>query len=328
MMQGRIQIGDPKGQQQQNKRDNDAKGEAAAGAAKKFVRHLQFQIDQPEQRRPDDFCIREIRRAFGPGQVAAGSEADGEQNKSGEHQPRGDHFEPLNGGKYRQHGAEFVGLQSVALREEHSRRHRAEAERAIREQNRRRVQAGEPVGKFRLRSVRRIERRHEREYADRAEHRRGEGAEKFQARQKSDGEARERERPEQERGGFVKIVDGTGVQPQPALEHRRRVQRETGKQQEKIDVVVPAKTFAPQENRMQRAQTIDRDGEQKEMSFSEPSHADRLNPAKRGARRNYSETFFAKSAGSNFLSFGYASTRRMMSNKSFCRLLARCSGSW
>jgi hypothetical protein len=38
---------------------------------------------------------------------------------------------------------------------------------------------------------------------------------------------------------------------------------------------------------MQRAQTINRDGEQKEMSVSEPSHAHRLNPADGGARRNW-----------------------------------------
>jgi hypothetical protein len=41
-------------------------------------------------------------------------------------------------------------------------------------------------------------------------------------------------------------------------------------------MVILAKTFSPQENRVNRAQTVNRNGEQKEMSVSEPGHADRL----------------------------------------------------
>jgi hypothetical protein len=51
-------------------------------------------------------------------------------------------------------------------------------------------------------------------------------------------------------------------------------------------MIVPAKIFAPKENRMHRAQTIKANGQQKKMSVSEPRHADRLNPAGQRAKRN------------------------------------------
>jgi hypothetical protein len=54
------------------------------------------------------------------------------------------------------------------------------------------------------------------------------------------------------------------------------VQRERGEQQEIIHVVILAKTLPPQENRVNHAPTVNRDGERKEMTVSEPSHADRL----------------------------------------------------
>jgi hypothetical protein len=51
-------------------------------------------------------------------------------------------------------------------------------------------------------------------------------------------------------------------------------------------VVILAKTFSPQENRVNHAQTVNRNGEQKEMSVSEPSHIDRLNAEMDGASGN------------------------------------------
>jgi hypothetical protein len=51
-------------------------------------------------------------------------------------------------------------------------------------------------------------------------------------------------------------------------------------------VVILAKTFSPQENRVNHAQTVNRNGEQKEMSVSEPGHGDRLNVEMDGASGN------------------------------------------
>ena len=76
------------------------------------------------------------------------------------------------------------------------------------------------------------------------------------------------------------------VEGKAALEHGHRMQRKRGQQQEIIHVVVLAKTFSPQENRIHRAQPVNHHGEQKEMTVSEPSHADRLNQENRPASGN------------------------------------------
>jgi hypothetical protein len=55
------------------------------------------------------------------------------------------------------------------------------------------------------------------------------------------------------------------------------------KQQEVIHVIIPAKTFPPEENRIHRAYTINRDGQQKTMTVGEPGHVDRLIAATDGA---------------------------------------------
>ena len=81
-MQAGVVIGDPKRQQQEREGDDDADGEAPGRAAKKQPGHNQFQIDQPEQRGPDDLGIGEIGFAFGPRQLLAGDQADGEQRRS------------------------------------------------------------------------------------------------------------------------------------------------------------------------------------------------------------------------------------------------------
>ena len=79
-------------------------------------------------------------------------------------------------GSEREQRAELVKFQVVLLHQEHSRRHRREAERAVGLQDGRRVQAAQRAGKFRLRPVRRIQRRHQRKHADGEQHRRGERA--------------------------------------------------------------------------------------------------------------------------------------------------------
>jgi hypothetical protein len=76
------------------------------------------------------------------------------------------------------------------------------------------------------------------------------------------------------------------VEGKAALEHGDGVQPERGEQQEIIHVVILAKTFSPQENRVNHAQTVNRNGEQKEMSVSEPGHGDRLNVEMDGASGN------------------------------------------
>ena len=197
-------------------------------------------------------------------------------DEADQRQPQRDEFQPLDGRQQREHGAELVEFQVVLLHQKHRGSDGGEAERAVGLQYRRRVQAAEPVGEIRLRPVRRIERRHQRKDADGEQHRRGERAEKLEARQQRINQARQAERPEQERGGFVKIVDRATVQRQAALEHRQRVQRHAGGEQEIIHPVVPAEAFAPEENRVEGAQAVKHHGQQKAMSVSEPSHADRL----------------------------------------------------
>jgi hypothetical protein len=54
------------------------------------------------------------------------------------------------------------------------------------------------------------------------------------------------------------------------------MQRERGKQQKIIHTVVLAKTFSPEENRINRTQAVKHNGEQKEMPVSEPEHKLRL----------------------------------------------------
>ena len=66
------------------------------------------------------------------------------------------------------------------------------------------------------------------------------------------------------------------------MEHGGCVQRERDEQQEIIHVVILAKTLSPQENRVNHAQTVNRHGEQKEMTVSEPRHVDRLNAETNG----------------------------------------------
>jgi hypothetical protein len=51
-------------------------------------------------------------------------------------------------------------------------------------------------------------------------------------------------------------------------------------------VVILAKPFSPQENRVNRAHAVNRHGEQKEMSVSEPNHGDRLSAEMNGASGN------------------------------------------
>src|SRR5208337_2501976 len=81
-------------------------------------------------------------------------------------------------------------------------------------------------------------------------------------------------------------VDGAMVEGETALKHGDRVQRERDEQQEIIHVVILAETLSPQENRVNRAHAVNRHGEQKEMTVSEPGHGDRLNAEMDGASGN------------------------------------------
>jgi hypothetical protein len=51
-------------------------------------------------------------------------------------------------------------------------------------------------------------------------------------------------------------------------------------------MVILAKTFSPQENRVNRAHAVNRHGEQKEMTVSEPNHGNRLSAKTNGASGN------------------------------------------
>ena len=61
-----------------------------------------------------------------------------------------------------------------------------------------------------------------------------------------------------------------------AQDHGGRVQPESAQQQKIIEPVILAKTFSPQENRIQRAEPVNDYGQQEEMTVSEPSHENRL----------------------------------------------------
>ena len=130
-----------------------------------------------------------------------------------------------------------------------------------------------------------IQRRHQRKNADGEQHWRGERRQKFEARQQRVYQTRETERPEQEGRRFVKIVDGATVQRQTAFEHRERVERDAGGEQKIIRPFIPAKTFAPEKDGIQRAQTVKNHGEHETMPVSEPSHAHRLRAKRVGAKR-------------------------------------------
>ena len=73
------------------------------------------------------------------------------------------------------------------------------------------------------------------------------------------------------------------MQSHAALEHGQRVQRNAGDEQKIIHPFVPAKTFAPEKNRINRARSVNQNGEQKTMPVSVPIHAVRLNAAADGA---------------------------------------------
>jgi hypothetical protein len=61
------------------------------------------------------------------------------------------------------------------------------------------------------------------------------------------------------------------------------VQGKAEQQQEVSDVVVPAKAFSPEEDRMDHAQSVNHYGQQKEMAVGEPGHKDTLNLTRAGA---------------------------------------------
>ena len=63
---------------------------------------------------------------------------------------------------------------------------------------------------------------------DSEQHRRRERRQKLETRQQRINQASQAERPKQERGGLVKIVDRAAMQRQAALEHRHRVQHHAG----------------------------------------------------------------------------------------------------
>ena len=84
-------------------------------------------------------------------------------------------------------------------------------------------------------------------------------------------------------------------QVETADDHGGGVQREPGQQQKIAQSVILAKTFAPQENRVHRAESVNDYGQQEELTVSKPSHEERLIPvaflASRKCKRVRSSAF-------------------------------------
>ena len=62
------------------------------------------------------------------------------------------------------------------------------------------------------------------------------------------------------------------IEAKPTENHRRGMQTESQQKNQIIDVIVPTKAFAPQENRVNHAQAVGNHGQEEKMSISEPSH--------------------------------------------------------
>ena len=75
------------------------------------------------------------------------------------------------------------------------------------------------------------------------------------------------------------------VEREPALDHSRRLKAKGGEQEQIVDLVVLAKSFSPKENRINHAQAVNTNSEQKEVSIGQPSHHDSLIFSNAGARR-------------------------------------------
>src|SRR5207248_6774377 len=76
------------------------------------------------------------------------------------------------------------------------------------------------------------------------------------------------------------------IERKTSFNHSGRVQTKSHQQQQVIDPVVLAKALPPQENRINHAQPIDGDGQQKEVPVSEPIHHDRVIWSCSRAKRN------------------------------------------
>jgi hypothetical protein len=79
------------------------------------------------------------------------------------------------------------------------------------------------------------------------------------------------------------------IQPETAQSHRCRVQSKREQQQEIIGAIILAKVLSPQKNRINHAQAVNRNGEQKEMPIclitSKPVHENRVTANAYGASR-------------------------------------------
>ena len=88
----------------------------------------------------------------------------------------------------------------------------------------------------------------------------------------SQGEKHHDDRPGDEGGGLVKVVNGTLRDVKAALDHGDGVQGCGQEQEQIIDPVILAKPLSPQKDRVSRAQAVDDGGEQKKMAVSKPRH--------------------------------------------------------
>ena len=130
---------------------------------------------------------------------------------------------------------------------------------------------------------------HQRKHAQAKEHRGGERAEKTQTRPYADDQIGRHNRPRDESGGFVKIVDRAAFQRKPAFDHGRGVKGKRQQEEQVVDAVVLPEPFSPKENRVNDAEAIDNHSHQKILSVGEPSHRMRLIQTEAAASRNSGE---------------------------------------
>ncbi len=222
---GGKQVGAPKGQQQEDKRADRCRRQSGGrtGANRqrdtssaRYTTHMK--MDQTTFG-----SVRIDAASLGSGQIPADGQADGQQNKSGQHQPAGDDFQPLNRRQQRKHGAQLVKFQIVFLRQKHAGRHRAQAERAVGQQNQSR-RAGWSGRRKIAASARAAG-----PAPASARTRPWQTTPATQTRRETAAAATDR-RPDTRRrcvqainiGGFEKIVDRAMIDGEAALEHRRR----------------------------------------------------------------------------------------------------------
>ena len=138
------------------------------------------------------------------------------------------------------------------------------------------MQAGEAVAEIGLYRMGRVKRRHEGDDAHDQKDVRGKRPDEAKPGKNSKHQVADGDRPSDERGGFVKIIDRAFIHGKTAFEHGYGMQDGGDEEQEIIYAVILAKSLSPQENRVSRTQAVTDHGEQKKMPVCEPRHGIRL----------------------------------------------------